>query len=74
MRVGTKEKKKSDREKSHASEWSDRQTRTDGPQGGQTRIMIIMRSFLCHFSFGTQGPLHETKQVGEKISHFAIDH
>ena len=22
-----------------------------------------MCSFLCHFSFGAQGPLHETKQV-----------
>ena len=27
-----------------------------------THIMIvIMCSFLCHFSFGAQGPLHETK-------------
>ena len=24
-------------------------------------IIIIMCSFLCHFSFGVQGPLHETK-------------
>ena len=23
-------------------------------------ILIIMCSFLCHFSFGAQGPLHET--------------
>ena len=45
-------------------------------------IVIIMCSFLCHFSFGTQGPLHETELVGGKqkttttknLSHFAIDH
>ena len=24
-------------------------------------IILIMCSFLCHFSFGAQGPLHETK-------------
>ena len=24
-------------------------------------ILIIVCSFLCHFSFGTQGPLHETR-------------
>ena len=24
-------------------------------------MVIIMCSFLCHFSFGAQGPLHETK-------------
>ena len=27
-----------------------------------TLIIIIMRSFLCHF-FGAQGQLHETKQA-----------
>ena len=27
-----------------------------------------MHSFLCHFSFGAQGPLHETKEVGKKTT------
>ena len=28
-----------------------------------TLIIIVMRSFLCHFFFGAQGQLHETKQA-----------
>ena len=29
-------------------------------------ITVIVCSFLCHFSFGAQGPLHETKRTNNK--------